>query len=116
MSGHVPAGPSTKMGYRPFAAEEPTVKYVVFYESPTDLDMDMVMEHFPAHRARWAQYHESGTLLAIGPMEDPRDGALGVFTTREAAEEFVEGDPFVVHDLVASHRILGWNEVLLEPI
>jgi uncharacterized protein YciI len=92
------------------------MKYVVFYESPPDLDMDQVMQHFPAHRARWQEYADAGTLLAIGPMEDPRDGALGVFTTREAAESFVAGDPFVLHDLVASHRITGWNEVLLEPV
>jgi uncharacterized protein YciI len=91
------------------------VKYVVIYESPPDLDLERVREHFPAHREWWLGFREQGTLLAVGPMEDPRDGAMSVFTTREAAEAFVAGDPFVTERLMAGYRILGWNEVLLEP-
>jgi uncharacterized protein YciI len=91
------------------------VKYLVFYESPPELDRAKIEEHVAAHRARWAEFRDQGTLLAIGPMEDPHDGALAVFTTREAAEEFVAGDPFVLHQVVIGHRVTGWNEVLLEP-
>ena len=32
--------------------------------------------------------------VAPGPFADPADGALGIFTSREAAEEFIHGDPF----------------------
>ena len=33
----------------------------------------------------------------IGPFANAQeDGAMGIFTTREAAEEFVRGDPFVL--------------------
>jgi uncharacterized protein YciI len=35
-----------------------------------------------------------------------------VFTSREAAEEFIAGDPFVVNGVVASWTIRPWNEVL----
>ena len=38
--------------------------------------------------------------------------AMGVFTTREAAEEFVAGDPSVLHGVVAGHSVRPWNEVL----
>ena len=58
----------------------------------------------------------SRTLLLIGPFADPRDGAMGVFTTEEAAEDFASGDPFVLHGLVAHWRITAWNEVLLDPV
>jgi uncharacterized protein YciI len=92
------------------------VKYVLIYESPGDLDMEGVREHFEEHRARWATFREQGTLLLIGPFADPRDGAMGVFTTREAAEAFASADPFVLNGLVANWRVLGWNEVLLEPV
>ncbi|MGZ4682217.1 MAG: YciI family protein [Acidimicrobiales bacterium] len=92
------------------------MKYVLTYESPADLDMDAVMAHVDAHRARWQEYQEQGTLLLIGPFADPREGAMGVFTTQEAAEDFAIGDPFVLNGLVADWRITGWNEVLLEPI
>jgi uncharacterized protein YciI len=92
------------------------VKYVLTYESPPDLDMAEVAAHFEAHRALWAEFGGQGTLLAIGPFEDPLDGAMGVFTTREAAEDFVARDPFVSNGVVAGWRISGWNEVLLDPV
>jgi uncharacterized protein len=38
-----------------------------------------------------------------------------VFSTREAAEEFVKQDPFVLRGVVATFEILEWNEVLVQP-
>ena len=90
------------------------MKYVVQYLAPDDLDMEAVRGQFPAHQAWWKEFAAAGTLVAIGPMADPRDGAMSVFTTREAAEAFVAGDPFVTEGLMASYRILEWNEVLLD--
>ena len=92
------------------------MKYVLTYEPPDDLDLDEVRRHFDAHRARWAEFREQGTLLLIGPMADPRDGALAVFTTEEAAIDFASSDPFVLHGLVARWRVAAWNEVLLDPV
>jgi len=37
---------------------------------------------------------------------------MSIFTTREAAEEFATGDPFVRNGVVSNWRILGWNEIL----
>jgi uncharacterized protein YciI len=91
------------------------VKYLLVYESPEDLDMEQVSAQFPAHRARWAVFRDEGTLLLIGPYADG-DGALAVFTTREAAEEFAATDPFVLNGLVAKWHIHAWNEALLEPL
>jgi hypothetical protein len=91
------------------------VKYVLIYESPDGLDMDELRAHFPAHRARWAVFQEQRTLLLIGPYAN-REGALAVFTTREAAEEFAATDPFVLNGLVAKWQIQEWNEALLEPL
>jgi uncharacterized protein YciI len=90
------------------------MKYVLVYET-AEPDMDAIREHFPAHRERWARYQADGSLLAIGPYSD-LTGALGVFTTREAAEDFVAGDPFVTEGIASSWRIHEWNEVLLDPI
>ena len=89
------------------------MKYVLSYESPVELDMEKVGAHFEAHRARWSLFHERGTLLMIGPVADPRDGAMAVFTTHEAAEEFATSDPFVLNGVVAAWTIKAWNEVLL---
>jgi uncharacterized protein YciI len=47
-----------------------------------------------------------------GPLMAPNDRALGVFTTREAAEEFIREDPFVLNSVVSKWSIREWNEVL----
>jgi uncharacterized protein YciI len=91
------------------------MKHVVFYETAHDLDPDLVRETFPAHREHWASFRDAGTLVAIGPFADPREGAMSVFTTREAAEAFAVADPFVTSGIVARWRILEWNEALLDP-
>ena len=89
------------------------MKYVLFYEAAEDF-MSKVPANIAAHRALWHQFQEAKTLLLIGPFTDePAGGALGVFTTRAAAESFVELDPFVTHRLVARWTIREWNEVLM---
>ena len=67
-----------------------------------------------ATRMRQAQ---RGELLMIGPFANAQeDGATAVFTTREAAEEFVRGDPFVLNGIVQKWVIRDWIEVLVpEP-
>jgi len=86
------------------------VRYVLLYESSDEV-AEKAPLHFAAHRARWAEFNERGTLLLIGPFSD-QSGALGVFTTREAAEEFAAGDPFVLQGVVKSWQIWEWREAL----
>lgn len=89
------------------------VKYVLFYEAAADFRTKVPL-HFEAHRARWGEFQAAGTLLMIGPFTDePAGGALAVFKTRSAAEEFAAKDPFVIHGLVARWTIREWNEVLM---
>jgi hypothetical protein len=87
------------------------VKYVMFYENGPDTRA-LAHLHIEAHRARFLGFHRRGLLLMTGPFTDADGGAIGIFTTREAAEEFVEGDPFVRHGVVARWSIREWNEVL----
>jgi uncharacterized protein YciI len=88
------------------------MKYVLFYDSADEVALK-APPHFPAHRARLDEFHAAGTLLMVGTFENPQEnGSLGVFTTRESAEAFAAGDPFVVNGVVKAWRILAWNEVL----
>ena len=89
------------------------MKYVLIYESAADL-ADQAPLYFAAHKARWAEFREAGTLLLIGPYSD-RSGALAVFTTREAAEEFARTDPFVLHGLIRDWSVKEWAEALGAP-
>lgn len=86
-------------------------KYLMTYES-TPEGLAKAREHFAAHRDRLDRFHARGTLLMAGPLLDQSGRALGVFTTREAAEEFIREDPFVVHGVVARWTVVEWNEVL----
>jgi hypothetical protein len=72
------------------------------------------LELFPAHQARWKGYAERGELLMIGPYAEA-DGAMGIFTTREAAESFVAADPFVLEGCVKRWYIREWREALVNP-
>jgi hypothetical protein len=89
------------------------MKYVVFYEAAPDFRAKAPL-HFAAHQALWARFRAEGTLLMIGPFTDePAGGAMGVFTTRPAAEAFVAADPFVANGIVSRFTIREWNEVLV---
>lgn len=88
------------------------MQFVTLYELAPD-GMARVMEHFPAHRDRLDAFHARGVLLAAGPLGDPPEGAMAVFTPRGAAEEFIQGDPFVVHGVVSGWRIVQWDAAIL---
>lgn len=90
------------------------MKYVLLYEAALDF-RSRVPAHIEAHRALWAAFHADNRLLMVGPFTDePAGGAMGVFSTRAAAEEFVRLDPFVQHGIVARWTIREWNEVLVK--
>ena len=50
--------------------------------------------------------HERGVLVANGPFGDPQqEGSVAVFTSRKAAEEFAQGDPFVRNGVVRDWQV-----------
>lgn len=40
---------------------------------------------------------------------------MGIFTSCQATEEFIGGDPFVLHGVVGSWRVRPWDEFLTGP-
>jgi uncharacterized protein len=86
------------------------VRYVLLYESAEGV-AERAPQHAAAHNAYWPPFHERGELLLIGPFGDPQtQGAMGIFTSREAAEEFARNDPFVVNGVVRSWEVRDWDE------
>jgi uncharacterized protein len=86
--------------------------YVLFYElAPGGLAK--VPENYPAHRAMIDEFHDRGVLVAAGPYGNPPEGALSIFRSREAAEEFAAGDPFVTSGAVGSWRVVEWGALFL---
>lgn len=88
------------------------MKYVVLYTSADDV-ASRAPEHFPAHKQRLDEFHASGDLLMVGTFGDPqKEGSMSIFRTRDSAEKFVAGDPFVLHGVVRAYEIREWNEIL----
>jgi uncharacterized protein YciI len=87
------------------------VKYVLFYELAEGA-RPLIPQHYPAHRARLDAFHARGDLLLVGTFSDEPIGAMAVFSTREAVEEFLAGDPFMQHGVVGASRVRAWDEIL----
>jgi uncharacterized protein YciI len=88
------------------------MKYLMSYRAVEDF-LPLAQANIGGHRARLQEFHDRGVLLLAGPPAEPGNGdAIGVFTTREAAEEFIAGDPFVLNGVVASWAVRPWHEVL----
>lgn len=89
------------------------MKAVLHYVSAADV-ASKAPAHFAAHSARAREFHSQGRLLMIGIFDDVQnDGAMAVFTSREAAEEFAAGDPFVLNGVVADWQVRDWREILV---
>src|SRR3546814_2095041 len=87
----------------------PAKKYVIFYR-PDPSNFEKAGELFPAHVEHYEAFQKQGTLLSFGPFEDiVKNGSMGIFTTMEAAEEFIAGDPFVQGGVVATHEVREWR-------
>lgn len=56
-------------------------------------------------------YHR-GELTQAGAFAEPADGAVFVFTTREAAEAFAAADPYVTNQVVRSWQVRQWFVVV----
>jgi uncharacterized protein YciI len=87
------------------------MKYALLYEAAPGFRAK-VPAHIEAHRALWKRFQADGTLLLIGPFIDEPGGALSVFTTRAAAEAFVQADPFVSGGVVSRWTIREWMEAI----
>jgi uncharacterized protein YciI len=70
------------------------------------------------HIARSKQLHEAGTLLMAGAFLDRPDEpvtTMAVLVSREAAEEYMRGDPFVLNGQVKRWYIREWANMFYVP-
>ena len=86
------------------------MKAVVIGES-SGATMEVIMSVYPRHKLVADKYIEKGDVIGIGPFSDR--GNMAIFKTREAAEEWVKEDPFILEGLVKSFVIRDWNDNLL---
>ena len=89
--------------------------HVVFFQVDyTSLD-DVPREQLGEHVARSRQWHAEGRLLMAGAFLDrPGDPieTMAVVRTRQDAEEFAAGDPFVVAGTARVTAVRPWADIL----
>jgi hypothetical protein len=85
------------------------MKTVMFYEIGPEA-LPKATAYFAAHRARLQEFHARGVLLMAGAFANSTDGAMVIFTTRKDAEEFIKGDPFVIHGIIGKWKLREWDE------
>ncbi|MDQ0618617.1 hypothetical protein [Arthrobacter globiformis] len=89
------------------------MEFVVMYSLSEGIDLPRVLERYPRHKAYYEAFHAGGGgLLALGRFQtmDPAGASMAILTSREDAERFIAGDPFILEGLAAP-RILEWNAV-----
>ena len=85
-------------------------RYVLFYESADNV-ISKAPAVYPAHVARLQEFKARGELLMVGTFADPQaDGSMAIFNTRDSAEAFATGDPFVLQGVVRSWTVKEWLE------
>jgi uncharacterized protein YciI len=75
-----------------------------------------IPEVYPRHHAYVQQFAADGDLVMIGPFADPAtQGSMAVFRSRDAAERFVAGDPFVTEG-IAVPEMRDWDALVLARV
>jgi uncharacterized protein YciI len=78
---------------------------------PSGVSREAIMAVYPRHKAVVDAFKARGEVIGIGPFADL--GNMGIFRTREAAEEFAKQDPFILEGLIKSFVIRDWNDTML---
>jgi len=86
------------------------MKYVVIGVG-TGASMETIMKVYPRHKVLVEEMKSRGVVIGIGPFSDR--GNMGIFRTREAAEEFIRRDPFNLEGLVKEYSIREWNDEMI---
>lgn len=87
------------------------MKYVVIGQG-TGATVEAIMKVYPRHKSLVDKFAERGLVIGIGPFSD--HGNMAIFRTREAADEFIKHDPFVLEGLVKSYSIQEWHDQILK--
>lgn len=86
------------------------MKFVVIGES-SGATMEQIMAVYPRHKALVDEFIAREQVIGIGPFADR--GNMAIFRSRDAAEQFIKDDPFVLEGLVKSYVIREWMDALI---
>lgn len=73
---------------------------------------ETIMSVYPRHKVIVDEFVARGDVIGIGPFTDS-GGNMAIFRSREAAEQFVARDPFILEGLIKSYEIRDWGDQML---
>ena len=73
--------------------------------------MEVIMAVYPRHKLVADKCIERGDIIGMGPFPDR--GNMAIFKTRDAVEQFVKEDPFILEGVVKSFVLRDWDDNLL---
>ncbi len=98
-------------------AKQQSTYYVVFLETGYTSFEEAVSKApdlIAAHKERTQELHNQGAILMAGAFLDKQGeplSTMAICSTREAAEEFVRGDPFVLNGMVRKWYVREWANI-----
>jgi len=72
-----------------------------------------IMAVYPRHKAFLDEFVARGEVVGVGPFTDAGGGNMALFRTRDAADAFAKGDPFLLEGLVKEYEIKDWGDQML---
>lgn len=75
--------------------------------------LEEIMSIYPRHKIVADKFIERGDIIGIGPFAD-KGGNMAIFKTRQAAEQFVKEDPFILEGVIKSFVIKDWDDNLIQ--
>ena len=74
--------------------------------------LEEIMSIYPRHKVVADKYIDRGDIIGIGPFAD-KGGNMAIFKTRQAAEQFVKEDPFILEGIIKSFVVKDWDDNLI---
>jgi uncharacterized protein len=86
--------------------------YVVLGTS-AGMPREELMAIYPRHKAFLDEFIARGEVVGVGPFTDSGGGNMAIFRSREAAEAFAKGDPFLLEGAAKEYRVRDWADGML---
>ena len=74
--------------------------------------LEDIMSIYPRHKIVADKFIARGDIIGIGPFAD-KGGNMAIFKTRQAAEQFVKEDPFILEGIIKSFVFKDWDDNLI---
>ena len=89
------------------------IKAVVIGEIGVKATRENIAAAYPRHRTIVDKYVAQGDIIMKGRFIDAIDGNMLIFKTRQAAEQYVKEDPYILKGILKSYIIRDWAENMM---